>query len=219
MACYVQECAVGTWHEASLGCVHGQPASSCYRGCTCKLPCAGAGFAHILQRCTALHDSAPAAELTTSSGNSCWHHAGSTTSVCVCQQMDCAILCTAGIADAQVRLQQARGAIQGAQRQVQEGMLQRQEAAAQQRLQRVRRLRAYSPLLAQPHLKVGTPSCMVMGCSRELQWVACCRGGRQLCSHGLSVCCLPADVVLPPPPQAAFDAHLQGQVVPTLLPP
>lgn len=58
------------------------------------------------------------------------------------------------IADAQVRLQQARGAIQGAQRQVQEGMLQRQEAAAQQRLQRVRRLRAYSPLLAQPHLKI-----------------------------------------------------------------
>lgn len=121
--------------------------------------------------------------------------------------MECAILCTAGIADAQVRLQQARGAIQGAQRQVQEGMLQRQEAAAQQRLQRVRRLRAYSPLLAQPHLKVGTPSCTVMGCSHELQWVACCRGGRQLRSHGLSVCCLPADVVLPPPPQAAFDAH------------
>ena len=75
----------------------------------------------------------------------------------VLAHMTCATLGTAGIADAQVRLQQARGAIQGAQRQVQGGMLQRQEAAAQQRLQRVRRLRAYSPLLAQPHLKVGTP--------------------------------------------------------------
>ena len=68
-----------------------------------------------------------------------------------------------------MRLQQARGAIQGAQRQVQGGMLQRQEAAAQQRLQRVRRLRAYSPLLAQPHLKVGTSPRRVMGCRHELQ--------------------------------------------------
>ena len=37
-----------------------------------------------------------------------------------------------------------------------DGLLQRQDQAAQQRLRRVKRLRAYSPLLAQPHLKVIT---------------------------------------------------------------
>ena len=118
--------------------------------------------------------------------------------VSVPAHIKCAILCTAGIADAQVRLQQARGAIQGAQRQVQGGMLQRQEAAAQQRLQRVKRLRAYSPLLAQPHLKVGPSSCIIMGCRHELQWMACCRFRRQPhSSRVVCVYCLPAALVLP----------------------